>query len=164
MKKIVLFLAFLLFCFPVFAQQKDSNFEEVITDTIDGVIVPQDKGKAFPIEVPNTQECFTLSKSDVLKAEGKLFDFVEKACLEKEWREEKPDLTKKLSNYKRQYVGVIEKNKRKIWINLFIYRKEYTNWKSSPIPCVEIDNSHHFTVWYDIDSATFNRLSGLKYK
>ena len=155
MKKFILFLAIMLLCSPVFSQQKDSNFEEVITDTIDGVIVPQDRARDFPITVPNPQEFFTPSKNDILKAEGKLFDFVEKASSEKEWYTDKPDLSKKLSNYKRQYAGIIENGKRKIWFNLLSMSKDTENWKSGPVLSVS-----GFTVWYDIDSSTFNRLSG----
>lgn len=159
-KTIIFIVAGILFtsCFmPArsFGQQQ-VDFEELKTDTIEGVIVPADKAPAYYRSI-HVDGYFTPLKDDILKAESKLIDFIEFATPESKGYPFVPDLDKKLANYKRQYVGVVLKGEKKIWLNFFCRVIGNFDWKHNP--CVFYRGGGcYFNVLYSIDSGEFSKL------
>jgi len=140
----------------LFAGKETYDFEEIKTETIDGVIVPQDRAVSF-FYGNKVKGYFTPLREDILKAESKVFDYIRDNTPQALGYPYAPDIDKKLANYKRQYVGVIFKDKRKIWINFFC---NYGNdsWKNSPLSVIG-GGACYFNVLYDIDSGLFSGLS-----
>lgn len=147
--------------FPAFslaetAKRQAYNFEEIKTETIDGVIVPESRAREF-YSNNKVQGYFTPSKEDILKAESKVIDYIDDHTPQQVGYPFAPDLDKKLANYKRQYVGVILKNgKRKIWLNFFCNAGN-DSWKSNPLSVMG-GGACYFNLLYDIDTGVYSGL------
>jgi hypothetical protein len=139
-----------------FAGEKTYDFEEIKNETIDGVIVPQERAIGF-YSGNKIKGYFTPLKEDILKAESKILDYIRGNTPQARGYPYAPDIDKKLANYKRQYVGAIFKdNKRKIWINFFC-NSGNDSWKSSPFSVIG-GGACYFNVLYDIDSGLYSNL------
>jgi len=158
---LVTFLYFSFIASLVFAENLIVDFEEVKTKTIDGVIVTQDRAADF-FRIRKVQGYFTPSREDVLKAESKVISYIQDTTPQSLDYPFVPDLDKKLRNYKRQYVGVILRGKKKIWLNFFCDAHE-DSWKRNPY-IIFGGGACFFSVLYDIKSERFSHLviNGLK--
>ena len=113
-----------------FDQQQAGNFEKIRAETIDGVIVSEDRARFF-YSGSKVKGYFTPSKEDVLSAEAKVVDYLDENTPQARGYPFVPDLDKKLANYKRQYVGVVLDGKRKIWFNFFCNTGN-DSWQRNP--------------------------------
>ena len=151
--------ASLFFTVPGFAEngkQQVYGFIEVKAETIDGIIVPENRAREFYFN-NKVKSYFTPSKEDVLKAESKVIDYIEDHTPQMVGYPYAPDLDKKLANYKRQYVGVVLKNNsKKIWLNFFCNAGNDT-WKSTPFSVIG-GGACYFNLLYDIDKGVFSEL------
>ena len=130
--------------------------QEVKTDTIDGVIVPQEEAGRY-FSGNKVQGYFTPSKEDVLVAESRIIDYIEDHTPQALGSLYSPDVDQKLANYKRQYVGVILDGRKKIWMNFFCYTLN-TDWKHNPY-VVFGGGGCYFNVLYDIEKKEFSHLT-----
>jgi hypothetical protein len=155
MKKIPLILVILLgLSTLVFAQPKD-NFIVIKREGIEGIIVPEERGKDFFSEACQAQGYWTPRQEDVLEIEEEL-----PVYLKEQAPKESADLWKRLSDYKRQYVGIIVDGKKKIWINFFhnaFVEESRINWQKEPV-LVSDGGDHFFNIIYDLKERTFSDL------
>ena len=138
-----------------FAQQQAESFEEIKTETIDGVIVPEHRARDFYFG-NKVKGYFTPPREDILRAEAKVIDYIEDNTPQARGYPFAPDLDKKLANYKRQYVGIVLDAKRKIWFNFFCNAGN-DSWKRNPYSVIG-GGACYFNLLYDVDSETFSDL------
>lgn len=159
MKEITLFLIFLCLFWKIAAgevqQRQPYAFEEIKTETIDGVIVPEDRAREFYYS-NKVQSYFTPLEDDVLKAESRVINYIDDHTPQFKGYPFVPDLEQKLANYKRQYVGLIMSGRKKIWLNFFC-RTNNIDWKRYSFRVFGA-GACYFNVLYDIDSAAFSEL------
>lgn len=158
-KKIIFLFIFLCFCVKLDAglaeQQQPYAFEEIITETVHGVIVPKERAREFYYG-NKINGYFTPLREDVLKAEAGVVDYIDDHTPQVKGYPFVPDLDQKLANYKRQYAGAVMSGKRKIWMNFFC-RTINDGWKRKLFK-VFGGGACYFNVLYDIDSGTFSEL------
>lgn len=130
------------------------DFIEIKTETIDGIIVP--KYMAGNFYYRGAEDYFTPSREDVLQAESKVIGYIKDNSPQMRGYPFDPDLSQGLANYKRQYVGVILKAKRKIWLNFFCNTDIY-DWKREPY-VVFGGGACYFNLLYDVASGEFSDL------
>ena len=103
--------------------QKDSNIQQIKGKYFEGYIFPKTYTDFIPIE--NATDRFTPQQEDILKAEEILNEQL--ANLNRDLLNQTgscPIIHKKLSKYKRQYIGIITENGDKVvWIN-FVWKKD----------------------------------------
>ena len=137
------------------AEEQSVTPEEINTDSIDGVIVPQASGRNFYYN-NRIKGYFTPSQEDILKAESKLIDYIQETTSPGLDYPLIPDLSQKLANYKRQYVGIILEDGNKIWLNFFC-DPHNDGWKYGVISVIG-GGGCYFNVLYDIKSEEFSHL------
>lgn len=158
MKKLILVISLFMLPLVCFAQLSE-NFEEVITDSVDGVIITQSAAKYYyhpDYKKTNENGYFTPTKDEVLKAERKLVEYLDQYKPANTF--DVSPLSKDLVKYKRYYVGVILEGEKKIWLKFVYYDEtfkhymEMSDWKHA-LP-IEVDGggNHYFRVLYDIKS------------
>ncbi|MGB7923877.1 MAG: hypothetical protein WCF57_11590, partial [Pyrinomonadaceae bacterium] len=89
---------------------------------------------------------------DVVKLEGKL-EFHLRRVTDKR----SPALWIKLGEYKRQYAGIVENDRRKIYANFFCIGAKIMDWKMRPV-AVEDGGDCFFQIKYDVEAGTFSDL------
>lgn len=165
MKKIFSILVILISVPTLLFAQPKNNFELIKTDTIEGVIINEERGEDFYWITSYTAESFwTPTKEEVLKAEEKLADYLKEAV--PNYLQEIPKfhvfykdstLWQDLPEYNRQYVGIVLNGDRKIWLNFFRKRDRGYDWKSTPLS-VFGGGTDYFNLIYDINSDTFSHF------
>ena len=151
----LLFIPFFVWRQSVRAQEHFGSFDEIQTETIDGVIVPQDKARDF-YGSSSVTAYFTPSRDDVLAAESQLQEYLEEKTPQSLGFPFVPDLGQDLANYKRQYVGIILNGKKKIWLNFFCNALN-ANWRQMPYSVLG-GGGCYFNLLYDIESGAFSDL------
>jgi hypothetical protein len=92
---------------------------------------------------------WTPTREQVLAAEERLGAFLQTAA---------PQIARRLPTYRRQYVGVLNKTQRLIYLNCFTFdARTDADWGVRPVQ-VEDGGDAYFQVFYDIDLGEFQDL------
>ena len=131
----------------------DEPFEVVKTGEFEGVIIPREKARDFMkvFSGMEEKETWTPGRTDVLKLEKGIESFLKKAA-----PKGSQDLWTKIPTYKRQYIGIVRKGRKVIFINFFCDAFN-SDWKTVPV-VVDDGGDCFFNVLYDPGSATFSEL------
>jgi hypothetical protein len=131
----------------------DEPFEVVKTGEFEGVIVAREKADDFMKAFSGIEEkeTWTPGRTDVLKLEKGIESFLKKAA-----PKGSQDLWTKIPKYKRQYIGIMRKGRKVIFVNFFCDALNM-NWKAAPV-VVEDGGDCFFNVLYDPASAAFSDL------
>jgi hypothetical protein len=122
---------FALLTFTATGQQGSSNKGDdsagivVRGNGFEGVIFPAEKRVLGSGADANKMQYWTPSKADVAEAESKLLAFLQQAKL---GNHEKDRILKDIKSYKRQYVGILTRGKKELFINFFCesFQEEWT--------------------------------------
>jgi len=114
-----------------------------------------DKSNEVLISVDNQKERYTPSNGDIIEAEKILYGQIEKLNYNRINQTNKnPIIHKKLSKYKRQYVGFKTINDEKIiWIN-FIWNKDYYERLGNDVIFVYDGGSYFWNVKVNISNQS----------
>ena len=145
--------------FTLNAQQKSSNKSAepagaiVHGDGFTGVIFPAEK-RALDLSLGDKKvQYWTPSESDILEAESKLVVFLQQAKLRSF---EKDKILKDIKSYKRQYVGVLTKGAKEIFINFFCIVDD-PGWTRHEVLVLD-GGSCFFRVNFSMKTKTFHGL------
>jgi hypothetical protein len=130
------------------------TYQKIKVGKIEGAIVPRERGEEFIKALTGTarKDYWTPDKDDVRKLEEKIEFHLRKVSDKRS-----PALWIKLAEYKRQYAGVVENGRRKIYANFFCNGAKITDWKMRPV-VVEDGGDCFFQIKYDVDAGTFSDL------
>ena len=129
-------------------------YQKIKVGKIEGAIVPRERGEEFIKALTGTErkDYWTPAKEDVVKLEEKLEFHLRKVSDKRS-----PALWIKLAEYRRQYAGIVENGRRKIYANFFCNGAKITDWKTRPV-AVEDGGDCFFQIKYDVDAGTFSDL------
>ncbi len=132
----------------------EGSYKVIKSGKVEGVIVPREMAADFIKALTGSErgDYWTPTKEDVLKMEEKIEFYLRKAQDRRS-----PALWSKLPQYKRQYAGVVEKGRRKIYANFFCNGAQIKDWKMRPV-AVEDGGDCFFQIKYDVENATFSDL------
>ena len=130
------------------------TYQKIKIGKVEGAIVPRERGEEFVKALTGTvrKDFWTPVKEDVRKLEEKIEFHLRKVSDKRS-----PALWSKLAEYKRQYAGIVEGGRRKIYANFFCNSAKITDWKTRPV-AVEDGGDCFFQIKYDVDAATFSDL------
>jgi hypothetical protein len=137
-----------------FAATIQDTYQKIKIGKVEGAIVPRERGEDFVKALTGTarKDFWTPVKEDVRKLEEKIEFHLRKVSDKRS-----PALWSKLAEYKRQYAGIVENGRRKIYANFFCDRAKITDWKTRPV-AVEDGGDCFFQIKYDVDTGTFSDL------
>lgn len=126
---------------------------EVKTDQFEGVIVTSETVAWYVRDLTGArpEKVWEPERADVLEMESRLADYLRKT---RDGRS--PDLWKKLTKYKRQYMGVIENGRKVIYTNFFCVVPK-VDWKYFPV-VVEDGGDCYFQIKYEVETKKFRDL------
>jgi hypothetical protein len=129
-------------------------YQKIKIGKIEGAIVPSERGEEFVKALTGTvrKDFWTPTREDALRLEEKIEFHLRKVSDKRS-----PALWSKLAEYKRQYAGIVEGGRRKIYANFFCNSAKITDWKTRPV-AVEDGGDCFFQIKYDVDAATFSDL------
>lgn len=138
--------------------QEGRSYQVLSAKSFQGTIFSKEsQGEGLRLQV---KEYWTPSKDDILEAEESLGAYLlsAKDTLSLS-SEEAIGICRDLSKYKRQYVGIIEHGRKKIYINLFRtdILKDVFNWKTQGV-WVLGSGYAFFKVEYDPTSGEWSKL------
>ncbi len=140
---------------PASSASGASPYEQVKTAEFEGAIVPQEQGAAFDRgigRISGADGYWTPQKDQVLKLEE---------SIETELRQiaplQSPNLWEKLSQYKRQYLGILRDGRLKIYANFFC-SDDIADWREQPVLVLD-GGDCFFHLVYDLDTGAFSELS-----
>ena len=131
------------------------EYTPVNIDGIEGVIVPAEAGFYMPIseEDDNVSGYWTIENIDLLAIENKFENHLKSNLNNPLWQ--------KFRAYKRQYVGIVVEDKKRIFINFFCDPFEFpdsdVSWKNQPLVILD-GGDCYFQVQYDLNSKEFMHL------
>jgi hypothetical protein len=130
------------------------SYQGIKIGKIEGAIVPAARGAEFHKALTGSEgkEYWTPTKADVQKLEEKIEFYLRKTADKRS-----PALWSKLADYKRQYAGVVENGRRKIYANFFCNTAQIKHWKAMPV-AVEDGGDCFFQIKYDVEAGTFSNL------
>lgn len=130
------------------------SYQTVKIGKAEGVIVPRERGAEFvkALSGKEAKEYWTPTKDDVRQLEEKLEFYLRRVSDRRS-----PALWSKLKDYRRQYAGIVENGRRKIYANFFCKTAQITDWKMNPV-AVEDGGDCFFQIKYDMDAGTFSNL------
>lgn len=136
------------------ASSQDDTYQKIKVGKVEGAIVPAERAAEFVKALTGTdrKEYWTPAKEDVARLEEKLEFHLRKVSDKRS-----PALWSKLRDYKRQYAGIVEGGRRKIYANFFCDNAKITDWKTRPV-AVEDGGDCFFQIKYDIEAGTFSDL------
>jgi hypothetical protein len=136
------------------ASSQDDSYQRIKIGKAEGAIVPQERAAEFVKALSGTdrKEYWTPAKEDVAKLEEKIEFHLRKVSDKRS-----PALWSKLHDYKRQYAGIVEGGRKKIYANFFCNSAKITDWKARPV-AVEDGGDCFFQIKYDIEAGTFSDL------
>ncbi|MFC1588209.1 hypothetical protein ACFL54_07860 [Planctomycetota bacterium] len=138
------------------SSKQPDKFYPIQSETISGVIVPEEEGFCFSVTEP---EYWTIENDfDFENLDDQLEKYlkVELEYLVQKQEIVNTDLLAKFRAYKRQYVGIYADGKKRIFINFFDSEafSDETNWKNNPI-VVDDGGDAFFQVQFDLASKEF---------
>lgn len=130
------------------------SYQKIKQGKVEGAIVPRERAAEFVKALTGSErkDYWTPAKEDVLKLEEKIEFHLRKAGDKRS-----PALWIKLAEYKRQYAGIVENGRRKIFANFFCNGAKITDWKTRPV-AAEDGGDCFFQIKYDVDAGTFSDL------
>ena len=133
---------------------QDDSYQKIKIGKTEGAIVPDERAAEFvkALSGSDRKEYWTPTKEDVAKLEEKIEFHLRKVSDRRS-----PALWSKLRDYKRQYAGIVEGGRRKIYANFFCNSAKITDWKIRPV-AVEDGGDCFFQIKYDIEAGTFSDL------
>jgi hypothetical protein len=136
------------------ASPQDDGYQKIKVGKAEGAIVPAERAAEFvkALTGSDRKEYWTPAKEDVARLEEKLEFHLRKVSDKRS-----PALWSKLRDYKRQYAGIVEGGRRKIYANFFCNNAKITDWKMRPV-AVEDGGDCFFQIKYDIEAGTFSDL------
>ena len=136
------------------ASVQDDSYQRIKIGKVEGAIVPSERAAEFVKALSGTdrKEYWTPAKEDVARLEEKIEFYLRKVSDKRS-----PALWSKLRDYKRQYAGIVEGGRRKIYANFFCNNAKITDWKMRPV-AVEDGGDCFFQIKYDIEAGTFSDL------
>ena len=139
---------------PKVAHVTDDSYQVIKIGKIEGAIVPAARGAEFLKALTGSEgkEYWTPAKADVQKLEEKIEFYLRKTADRRS-----PALWSKLAEYRRQYAGVVENGRRKIYANFFCNTAQIKDWKTRPV-AVEDGGDCFFQIKYDVEAGTFSNL------
>ncbi len=134
-------------------RQDETPYIEVKTEKFEGAIVPLSRANDFMRNMTGRAEgkFWEPARGDVLQFEEGLAGYLREAR-----NERSPELWRKLGDYKRQYVGVIEDGRKVIYANFFCSALRI-DWKTKPI-AVEDGGDCYFQIKYEIETKRYRDL------
>lgn len=135
------------------ARQDGTTYIKVKTEKFEGAIVPLKRADEFLRNMTGRSEgkFWEPSRDDVMRFEEGIADYLREARDPRS-----PELWRKLGDYKRQYVGLIEDGRKVIYANFFCTAFE-KDWMSSPI-AVEDGGDCFFQIKYEIEARRYRDL------
>ncbi len=170
--RILIFLLIYCFCFtlPAFSQ---SAVMEIKTGKSSGVIISAREApkweNIWKLPYKNGSVTYwTPAKEDVLKAEAALYNYLKTEtpkliapnAYEDYGIKDYGKIWEQLDFYKRQYVGIVINNRKKIFFNCFAtWVIVGDEWKNEPtFPDVQGGGIYLFQLSYDITTNSFEKL------
>jgi hypothetical protein len=140
------------------AQQKSANKSADSSGTLvrgngfEGVIFPAEK-RALDLSPGRKMRYWTPSESDIVEAESELVAFLQQVQLRSF---EKNRILKDLKSYKRQYVGILIKGEKEIFIN-FLCAVDDPGWTTHEVLVFD-GGACFFKVTFSVKAKTFHGL------
>ncbi|HEX8649328.1 MAG TPA: hypothetical protein VF708_00690 [Pyrinomonadaceae bacterium] len=136
------------------AASSQNSYQTIKIGKAEGVIVPGERGAEFvkALSGKEGKEYWTPSKDDVRQLEEKIEFYLRKVSDRRS-----PALWSKLKDYRRQYAGLVENGRKKIYANFFCKTAQITDWKMNPV-VVEDGGDCFFQIKFDIEAGTFSDL------
>jgi hypothetical protein len=137
-----------------FLSSAEGSYQVIKSRKVEGAIVPREMAADFVKSLTGSErgDYWTPAKEDVRKLEEKIEFY-----LRKHPDRRSPALWSKLSEYKRQYAGMVENGRRKILVNFFCNSARIKDWKLHPV-VVEDGGDCFFQIKYDVEAGTFSDL------
>jgi hypothetical protein len=136
------------------AAPSQGSYQTIKIGKAEGAIVPRERAADFVKALSGTEEkdYWTPTKDDVRKLEAKIEFYLRKVSDRRS-----PALWSKLAEYRRQYAGIVENGRKKIYANFFCKTAQITDWKINPV-AVEDGGDCFFQIKYDVEAGTFSSL------
>jgi len=170
--RIFILLLICCFCFtiPAFSQ---NAVMEIKTGKSSGVIIPAREApqweNIWKLPCKNAKVSYwTPAKEDVLKAEAALYNYLKAEtpkliapnAYENMGMKDYGKIWEQLDSYKRQYVGIVINNRKKIYFNCFAkWVIVGDDWKTEPtFPDVQGGGIYQIQLSYDMTTSSFEKL------
>ncbi len=123
--------------------QSSEKFKIIKTNEFEGAIIPKEQVPQLKYFDEKREAYWTPTKQDILEAEKLSKNYLEKYNGDDKYiKTSIATILSRLGQYKRQYVGLIEKNGNKtIWINYFYDNGSFSNWDKSLVFVLDGGNS-----------------------
>ncbi|MEM8534082.1 MAG: hypothetical protein AAGF95_24765 [Chloroflexota bacterium] len=122
------------------------------TDTFEGVIFDSHMAqeRSMPYFLDNVDDYWVPTPDDVMQVEAGLADYLQQNA-----QPEYTRLRQHLSEYKRQYVGIIQNGQPSIYVNCVCI--EFSNWENSFNVVIE-GGDCFFQLQYDVENKRYFNL------
>ena len=136
------------------AAPSQGSYQTIKIGKAEGVIVPRERAADFVKALIGSEgkDYWTPTKEDVRKLEEKIEFYLRKVSDRRS-----PALWSKLVEYRRQYAGIVENGRKKIYANFFCKTAQITDWKMNPV-AVEDGGDCFFQIKFDVEAGTFSNL------
>jgi len=123
----------------------------IVTDTFEGVIFTREKAEADQ-PVYQAEGYWTPTQTDILNLESALAPYLQQAA-----PQDYPGPLKDLTDYKRQYVGLLKDGRQLIWVNFFCQAHQI-DWQQEFVFIAD-GGSCYFELNYNPQTGEFSDLS-----